>query len=152
MIIYLVFYSFFLFIKKYIERNFSWELSLNLFASLNGFFSAYLLLKIVIFLDWNNFVLTGLILLTGTIFASFYEKKVEEKQLLKSCTYSIYELLIIFMVISPIKNNIFNSFIYGISLYLCTSHILPEKISNNALIYTCICGILGFFVGIVILF
>lgn len=160
MIIYFLIYSCFMFISikeinKHRNKKKNKESSIiDLFVlpCMNGFFLAYLFQKIVIFLPWDNFILVGLTLLIGTIFAAIFEKNMEQKSLLKNYTYCIYELSIMFMSISIVFSGIVTSFIYGIYLYLGISHIIPEKISKNALIYHIFMGILGFFVGIAIFF
>lgn len=150
MIIYLLLYSFFLFISK----NSTYIFISTILSAMNGFFLAYLFEKIVNNLVWDNFILVGLVLLSGTIFATIFEKFMLSKSLIKYSikhyTYCTYELLIICIVIYIKQAILITDFMYGISLYLCISYIIPEKTSKLALFYSIILGFLGFFVGIVV--
>lgn len=145
MIIYALTYTVFLLLSIKYQK-----LRYTVLSLLNGFFFTYLLSKIVYLLPWDNFILTGLLLLLGTIFANFFENYFFSSSHSSSYTYCTYEVFILFIAIIPIIHVSETIFMCGISLYICISYIFPEKVGRYALFTSVISSILGFFVGITI--
>lgn len=104
--------------------------------------------KMIINLNWCNFILVGFLLLFGTIISELLEV-LHNKKTYRFNLYSLHFLCILFVCFCYYYPNVLDlslfisSIIYGVCLHISISYIIPY---TNSIFITCISiftGILG---------